>query len=166
MVKVNLMGFTIQARVEGVEKAIKSLDALGRTVKNQILRKAMRAGARIIITAARAKVPVDTATLKKSFSVKLKAYRQSGVMVAVVGPRTGMKKQVGTRIRGAHKGEAVYRNPAKIAHLVEKGHARGKGKAAAPPHAFLKPALDETTGQVRDAVIEAIQAGIEQVRRA
>lgn len=62
--------------------------------------------------------------------------------------------------------DAVYRNPSRYAHLVEKGHARGKGRSAAPPHPFLAPAIAASRGRVIASVAGLLSVGVEQEARS
>lgn len=92
---------------------------------------AMLKAGRRVVRAAKKRVPKNTGQLKKSLGMKRKLYRRSGTIVAIVGPRTGFRAVVNGKPH----------DPAKIAHLVELGHA-GPHAASAKP--FLRPAMDET----------------------
>jgi HK97 gp10 family phage protein len=166
------MPFTVRARVAGVEELVKSLDELGRTVRNRILRKALGKGSRIIVQRARQLVQTQTGLLKKSLGVVMRTYRSSGVVLAAIGPRTGFKQ---TATVG---GVQVVQNPAKYAHLVELGRrgvairskkvlyggGRFWGKRVSPAfaHPFLRQALDGTRDQVSATVADTISAEIEK----
>lgn len=61
--------------------------------------------------------------------------------------------------KAAHA-EAVYINPTRYAHLVEKGTKRTKA------YPFLAPAIAATKGQVVQVIASKIRAGVEQEARA
>ena len=159
------MPFQVQATVTGVEDAIKQLDALKAAVGRRILRQAMGKAARIVAKAAKRFAPREIGTdelgraragqLKKSMGQRVKTY-SNGTVLAIIGPRHGFRKLIGIRTRGKDKGNAVYYDPARTAHLIE----RGTSHSAAQP--FLRPALESTREQVTQAIVETIQEGIER----
>lgn len=55
----------------------------------------------------------------------------------------------------------VLRRPSRYAHLVEKGHARGKGRSAAKAYPFMAPAVSQTKSAVIAKVTEKLKHGIE-----
>lgn len=149
------MPFTIRAQLKGVDDLVRQLDALKRG-RSRIMRKALTKGAKLIVAAARRKVPTRYGLLKKSLGVAIRSYRGGERLVAVIGPRAGFRVQVGTVVRGGIKskpGDPIMADPVKYAHLVEFGHG---GAHPAPAHPFLRPALDETGGEVMDAIRNSI----------
>lgn len=186
-------GLRVQVRYE-VGPMMAKLEAVKRGVRNRILRKALRAGSRVVVVAVRALVPVRRKVkganispqklLKKSIGVKMMTYR-SGVVVGVVGARS-KKTRIGVRVRGRHAGQAVYENPANIAHMVERGHAVGIRKGAGilgavaraarrlarrlvggggtvPPHPFLDPALKSSKAGAESAIRGVLEEGLKEV---
>lgn len=164
------MAFRAKAEVEGLRELVLALDHLKNAVRNRILRKAVGDGARIIAKAAKQKAPVRSKAdapsnitplklLKKSIGSKVKVYRNSGKVVGIVGPRTGFKTQIGSRVRKGKKskpGDPIYENPTNVAHLLELGTKRSRARP------FLRPALDQSKEQVKTAMAAAIKAGIEK----
>lgn len=123
-------------QIKGGADLKKALETLAPNLERNVMRAAMRQGANEILKAARANVPVDKGTLKKTLRVSTKAKR--GVVTA-------------TLIAGG-KFNVFY------AHMVEYGtapHAVGSGSnissnkqsgrmhpgAIAQP--FMRPAIDE-----------------------
>lgn len=166
-----MAGFQIRMTVEGLDPLLRRLDKLNRNVRNKVLRYAVRAGGNLYNRAARAackrvqvgasvadhvKVYNRTGLLRRSLGVKI-TIRRSGNAVAVIGPRVGFKEQVGTVSRGRNKGQPIYEDPARIAHLVEFGHG---GPHPAPPHPFMRPAWDGSKKAVEKTMTEAIAAGL------
>lgn len=191
-----MKGLRVEVRFD-FRGVLLKLEALKRGVRNRLLRKALRAGSRPLVVAARALVPVRRKVkgsnvtpqklLKKSLGVKIKTYKGGGIVVAVVGARS-KKTQIGTRVRGPHKGQPVYENPANIAHLVEKGHAVGLkkgtgfisaavrrvrmaarkltgGGARVPEHPFLDPAIQKAAGAAQEEVRKVLEDGLAQIAR-
>lgn len=55
--------------------------------------------------------------------------------------------------------DAIYRNPSRYAHLVEKGHG---GPRPAKAYPFLSTAVSQTKSQVMQKVSDKLAAGIQQ----
>ena len=114
----------------GDKKLIRKLKVLSSATVNKIVRPSMKRASKPVITDARNRVPMGgTGLLKKSIGRRGKTYKNSGVLVEVIGPRSGFKRTVEI------DGKAVIKNPTKYAHLVEFGTS----KTGAQP--FLRPAL-------------------------
>jgi HK97 gp10 family phage protein len=139
------MSFTIKGKIDGLDSLFRSLDGFKAGVRTRVVRKMTEAGSLPILQAARRNAPTRTKNLKKSMGRRTKTY-SSGVVVVAIGPRVGFRTQIGVRKRGKRKGEPIYHDPAKIAHLVEYGHA---GPTPAPAHPFMRPAFDENVGAAR-----------------
>ena len=98
--------------------------------------------------------------LKKSLGYRIKVYRDTGVVIGVVGPRRGYRISVGVRSRGPNKGKPVFINPVNYAHLVELGTRR----TAAQP--FLRPAVQGGIQDLLSMLRFGIERAIEEVARA
>jgi len=132
----------------GVQIDQVSLDKLKRTMTTlddkmlmKVVTPAMRAAARPVTLAARAKAPVRTRLLRKSIGVRVKTYRKNKTAWVGVGPRKGFKTQIGTVSRGPNRGQPIYANPTQYAHLIERGTSRVQARP------FLRPAIQSTTSQ-------------------
>ncbi len=101
--------------------------------------------------------------LKKSLGSKVKSYSRTKTSVAIIGPRTGFRKQIGVYVKGGkkhHAGEPIIIDPVKYAHLVEKGT-----KTQAPQD-FLGPA-GKTGGKVTGATMSLLtDRAIEEAARS
>jgi HK97 gp10 family phage protein len=122
---------------------------LGPRVQRRALRPAVSAAATPIVKAAKAKAAKRSGLLKKSLGKKIKTYADKGMVIAVIGPRTGVNGEV--------NGKKYV--PAKIAHLIEKGHIARDGSYV-PGQPFLGPAYAETEGQalgvIKDKLAESV----------
>ena len=139
------MPFAIKIKLEGLKDALDSLQSVGRTVRNKILRKALNDATQPILASAKARAAIGpTRQLRRSLGRRVKTYRLSGAVVAVIGPRRGY------RVLVERAGRQVPHDPAKIAHLVEYGHVvvrGGKVVGHTPPHPFMAPAMEENRTQ-------------------
>ena len=155
------MAFKIQAKLEdkGLQKLLEKLSTLPKKVQKKTLNKAIAAGNRIILGAAKARVRRRTGMLARALGQRVKIYRSGGVVVGITGPRTGyVKTRTGRKATAlAKRFAAAGVKPTKYAHLVEQGHS---GPHPAPAYPFLRPAFDSTRGQVLDAMSRIIQDGI------
>ena len=167
------MPFAIQGKITGLKESIRSLDGLDKKLRTKILRKAVKAGAVELRKEMRSRVPVsrdETAPqlvhglLRASMGEKIKIYRK-GIAVAIVGPRSGFKKNrktgqrertgIGKRaLRIATKKnlgqKAFIQNPTYYAHLA--------GPKRKPE--YMKAAFQAARDRARDAMIATIQAGL------
>ena len=136
--------FKFKATVRGLEGIFAELRGVDAKVRKKILRKAVGEASKIVLRDAKSRVPVATGQLRKSLGRRVKTYRGSGVVVVLVGPRTGFKTQVGDKTV----------NPTQYAHLVEKG------TRAVQARPFLRPALDNNEGVIRAKIAEVVAEGI------
>lgn len=99
------------------------INALKRTMRNRILRKAARAGAKVVRKEIKSNAPKASGALGKSISVKIGTSKKTGATYAIIGPRRRfVLKRKGTVISEG--------KPTKYTHLVERGtkpHTLGKG---------------------------------------
>jgi HK97 gp10 family phage protein len=165
------MPYSISVKLEGLEGVLKRLGRLKKqTTRSKILRKAINAAARPVLKAARGLVPVQSGLLKKSLGMKVKTYRKSGTVIAIIGPRTGFKREVTVG------GQKQLRNPTKYAHLVELGRQAvrvkkkkvlagsgrffGKSVQAARPQSFLRAAWQAQKSAAENTIRRLVQEGI------
>lgn len=148
--------------VEGLPEVLALLDGLKRTAQGELLGAALRTALRPVRDLARQRCPVSSkeidpylepGLLKKSIAVKIAPQRgayPSGKVIGYVGPQRGMRRQAGTR----RTGKSWYQNPAKYAHLIEKGTRRSKAQS------FLRAAWDALHDQAIQAFKDKIRADI------
>lgn len=156
--------FAIRGKITGLAKVLERLARFkSQSVRNRILRPALQAATKPLLDRARANVPVDQGWLRRSLGRRTQTYRQSGVVMVLVGPRTGWQRNKKTGQRkltayGAKLRGKTKQRPTQYAHLVEFGTrphsvARGarlkkkKGRTSKPhpgarPRPFLQPAFD------------------------
>jgi len=167
----------IEAKLDGLKETLALLDDIKRGVRNRIMRKALRAGARPIIKAARSLVPQRTRQMKKALGVIIRTYT-SGVVAAILGVRKGFKVEIDGR----------WVNPEKYLHLVlfgrgevvagmAKGQPTGKrvlsdeeviyGRhvAAVPGNNFLAAAFEQGKSAALEAIAETVRTELAKYRK-
>jgi HK97 gp10 family phage protein len=172
--------FKVECKIDGLKDLLKKVDDLDKRMRGSILRKAVGAGGKILTKSMKQNLKAfkanaktlgkgwsmgDTGLTKKSIGSKVKLYRRSGVAVAIAGPRTGFKKQIGTVTRGKSKGKPKFRNPTAIAHLIEKGTKErvgktGKHSGAMSAFPFVRPAVMRSRSAVRDKMVQVLTDGL------
>lgn len=106
-------------------------DELPKRIKRKALRKAVDAAAAPIQKQAKKRVRKRHGFLKKGIKRKLKTYKNTGNVVAIIGVD---RNATGTNPQGRRE------VPANYMHLIESGH---KGPHPAPAYPFLIPAYEQ-----------------------
>lgn len=159
------MSWAVKAELTGLRDVLGRVQRLGsQTVRSRVTRKAVdkasQPAAKTMkrLAPASEQGPLIPGLLKKSVGRKIKVYRNSGIVVMVVGPRSGFRRVVGSR----KDGRPIVQNPTKYAHLVEYGHG---GPAPAPPHPFARPTWDQTRSSAEAILRSELLAGVEAEAR-
>lgn len=178
------VAFKIKAEITGMQGILDRLKGLKQGARNKVLRPAVTAGAKVILTAAKTNLRghnlKGTGLLLRSLGSKVKVTR-AGLVMGLVGPRTGYKtvKGPGGRRRELTKLGAKFKefgqNPIKYAHFVEFGtrahsvargaslkkkKGGGKQHPGAKAYPFLRPAVDEKVDSIRGAMVKAATAAL------
>ncbi len=141
----------MNVKITGMRELNRTLERLPKELIRSSENAVLRAGAKPIEKAAKAKVTTDTGLLKKAIGIRVK--KVNGVNSARIGPRTGFKgKSLGKRKDKKGVETERFQDPNKYSHLVEFGTSH----SAAKP--FIRPAIDTAQGQV----VEAMGAGLEK----
>ncbi len=139
--------FRDSVAVRGLSEIESKLKNLPIKVRKTMMRKALRAGGKIILSAAREEAPVRTGLLQSQ--IKLRVHKnKKGYMSIRVG--TGSKGNPG---------------PAFYSSFVELGYKHRGGKQI-PANPFLKRASDKSKDQAGQATTESLQQQIEESVRA
>lgn len=163
------------ATVTGLEEIFRRLKNLQGDGSAKILNKGLRAGAKIILAEQRAQVPVSTdprlvaELLRFSLGIKAKTYRQSGVVVFLVGPRSRFGKDKKTNQRKERSwaaGKRVRRLFAKQpkATMASRqlptayAHLAGKGRR----QEWFAASSRGAESRAQTAIIDTIAAEIEK----
>ena len=132
------------------DKALKrKLMNLAVNTQRKVARHAVTKAATPIVRSAKSKVPRESGTLAKSLTKKVKTYRDTMTVVAIVGPSNQTKN--------TYKGKV--RMPKFYAHLVHGGFVMTNGQHV-PGTPFLANAMEETQGQALETLKSQMAAGI------
>jgi hypothetical protein len=164
------VAFAIQVKITGLQDSLKRLTSLDAKVRKKTLREALKAGAVELRKEARALAPVSTdprlvpGLLKASMGEKIKVYR-SGTVVAIIGPRSGFKKNKKTgqrertaigrraeRVAGKKNlgKQALSQNPTQYAHLAGPGRKQ----------TFMTDALANAQARAGEAIKAVIEEAV------
>jgi len=126
-----------------LQARLKRLDA---KVQKKVVRKALRAGAKMVLAAARALVSADTGALRAGLKPRALKARRGTFGVQVMTPT---REQLGI------PADASGYYPAVLEYGAE-GH---------PARPFLRPALDQARSTATSAIREAIVQGIDEAAK-
>lgn len=122
----------------------RALEDLPKRVTNNVVRRAIYAGAVLVRDDARRRVPVDTGALRNAIVAQANAKKPGEVTASI-----GVARKQFTR------GKRAGKQPRRYAHLVEFGTPK---KGARP---FLRPAVDTNVDAILDAVAEKMRQGVD-----
>ena len=145
------------AQLIGDKELQRMFKTLGDRVQRKVARQAVNAGATPISKAAQAGAPEESGALKLALKggKRLKTYKESGTVVAIIGPRTNVKTEVDGRPRV----------PAHYARLAEDGHIAANGEYV-PGHPFLRPAFDQNESASLGIITDKLAAGVVKEAKA
>ena len=138
-----------QIALTGADELRRNLATLEPRVAKKVIRRALRAGSKIILDRAKATSPVLTGALRNSLRVRAMTRMRKSVL--------GMKVVTG---KGFFTGETFY------GAFVEFGHKIGSRKLGdqrkdVPGKHFIQEAAETMTSRVGSQVSKDIAAGIE-----
>lgn len=144
----------MNVKITGMDSVRRNLRSLPKELMKSAETAVLRAGATPILKASKSMVPKDSGLLKKSLGLRVATLK--GQKSARVGPRTGMKQTVSRKLPNG-KTIQVLADPNKYSHLVEYGTSH----SAAKP--FIRPAIDQSEGQVIDAMAAGLDKHLDKV---
>jgi HK97 gp10 family phage protein len=124
----------VTVTVRGVEELRRDLNRLSVAVGDRLINNAARAGARVVVRAAKVKAPVETGELQKSLRVRR---------------RTADERKRGEVV--AYAGTSLF-----YARFYELGTSRQ------PARPFLRPAADESHAEIFRTIQESLSRGIDR----
>jgi HK97 gp10 family phage protein len=138
-----------EVHVKGLDQLQKLLDTLPAKIERNILRSALRQGAKVVQTQAIANVPKQSGELRDSLKIGTRA--RGGIVTASVRTKVFYGKFV-------EFGTAAHNISSKKGWLSFGGiFAKSVAHPGAKPHPFLRPALDATASAAVVAVGEQIK---------
>ena len=147
---------------DGLDGTLRLLKWLPKKLGEKVLKKAVGVASRKLSKAVKNGLPVRTGILKKSIGAKIKQYKNTKIIVGVVGAKKGFRQQIGTykqdsgkSARYPHKkGDPVFANPVNYLHLVELGTFRSRA------FKVLENATNAMKPTIRSEMIAAINKGL------
>lgn len=134
-----LQNVQIQVETAAVVKLLANLKEIGgKKAINAVRRATSRAGTALLQT-MRPLVPIRTGLLKRSMGKKDSKPKVTAYAYSIVGPRKGFRQEIATKaarsrvVRARRQGVIAtankkrIQNPAKYAHLVDRGHQMKNG---------------------------------------
>ena len=124
----------------------RKLHQLKDNLQKNILKKAIRAGAKLVLAAVRRRVPVKSGTLRRALATKVDAIRGTVSVYGLIGVRRRYSRTI--------RGRLV--KPSRYAHFIELGrHARP----------YLRPAWEAGRAGYIAAVADVVAREIETTTR-
>lgn len=150
------MAFTVRAEevIEGADELIAALRRVAPALQKRYLKKAQNENGKQLLRLVKGRTPKRSGQLKRSLGRKVKVYRESGVVVALVGARQGFRIQGGIRTRGRKKGQPHFINPTKYLHLVELGTTHSQARR------MINSSLAEMRSAIKANLTEAMQRAL------
>ncbi len=186
-------GFSIYTRLNGLDATLDKLSGMKQSLRNKVMRPAIRWGSGVVSKAVKAKLKQEragVAPLKKrlgkegSNEVSVTARRlegrlgileravgvimrtsQAGKVYALIGPRRGFKELIGARLRDGTKSKKGDQVFEDAANIASVVELGHAGPHPAPPHPYMRPAFDETKAEVEKGMAERIYAGIAKLAK-
>ena len=126
--------------IKGVDELTSDLQRMAARAGNEASDRALKAGAKVILTEMKAQAQIDPKVRKGNL---LKSLKLGSIVTAMREQRSriGVKRiQLGSY-------EKKHGQIAPHAHLVEYGHG---GPHPAPPHPFIRPSFDKRADEAYD----------------
>ena len=157
--------FRVDVDLLGDKALSKALRDAPKEVERKILPKALRAGAKPVLQAAKALVPVDRGVLKKSLkSRKGRTRRRGPGKVLQHRVFTGNAKDLGIKPIKNPGSRGGKTTPGFYPMAIEAGYVRQDG-VRIPPRSYLRAALHEERETAKAAIRRELWSGLEKYAR-
>lgn len=149
---------TSHIQISGFKELRARAARLDSRLQKRVYGKAVRAGGKIVVDAAKARVPVRTGTVRRSLVHRASSKPSKGLFGVKITVKGGAhaSDRPATRRSGSYKPDAVERYY-RFTELGTKYH---------PAKPYLKPALEGSAGRVLDAIKRELAAGLEREARS
>ncbi len=157
--------------LDGSEVIVAQLRALPDTLRTKIEKDAIVEANKILVSAIKSNVPVDSGTLQKSVGAVIRKYDGGKVVVGVVGPRSDFSAHIVQNSKTKKKSfkkakfspKAALRRPSKYAHLVEGGTAARVTKTGGNRGSVsANPFMERAIANAKSAVIAAFERAVKE----
>lgn len=133
----------------GDKELRRKLLSLAENTQRKVTRQAVNKAATPVVRSAKSKVSVQSGLLKKSMGKRVKTYKQTQTVVAVIGAKRSTS--------GTYRGK--LRRPANYSHLAHNGFVTTDGKQV-PGNPFLQQAMAEQEGNALSTLKTEMATGI------
>ena len=165
----------VDVKIDGVEEILKKLHKLPEKIQKNVVRGAVRAGAKPMLQEAKALVPVQHGTLRQSLAItKVKTRKKTLVWYQISPASRKLKKgdfdgwyghmvEFGTYAKRTKplSPETIKRLNSDPKRKERRDKIVAKGGGAAP-HPFLRPALERKGGESIEAAKEYMRKRIDK----
>ncbi|MDB6078751.1 MAG: Phage protein gp10 [Akkermansiaceae bacterium] len=154
----------VQIKVEGLKELRDRIAKLDRGLQRRVYNKATKAGSKIVVAAAVAKVPVRTGSVKKSITARASSKPSRGLFGVKITIKGGLKSSERTAKRGSKKsGKGRKGGSTYFPDAVERYYRFTElGTKFHPAQPYLKPALEDKKSAVLEAIKTELAAGLER----
>lgn len=170
--------------LRGHRELIKQLDSLGKNVANKAMRTGMRNGMKVVLSAAKSKVPPSSISgnLKRSLTVRAGRRSRKGPSIILLSlgdkakalPKksaTGSKKAIGRTFQGSTYYGAFVEFGHRVGPRMSVGAAfkasgykdikrAGERGGQVPAYPFIRPAFYGSKLEIERSIITAVKAEI------
>jgi HK97 gp10 family phage protein len=155
---------SVTVKVEGLQQLGEAMRELTEKMNKSIMRSAVRASTKPILTAARSKVSVDTGALKESIQIR-RSRRDSHPgyeqwIVGVFKISGGRYANTKANVRSGRVGKEFFIDPP-----THYGTFIEYGTVKMSPKPYLRPAFDEQKYKAVEIMKEKIKDGIEKANK-
>ena len=167
------MAYKRDVAIYGAKELERKLRALPKKVAGKVIRKAVRAGSKVIKVQVVANAPRDEGTLAKSIKVRAAKRRHKGSVGMVVQTAEGDYK--GETFYGAmvHQGHKIGKRATNASIGLRKRKRRtvndrfdiqdkNDSRTEVPANPFMSKAFDSKKDEAAKVIVDTIKTGIEQ----
>jgi len=148
-------------KIEGAKQVLAAIEQIPAQYRTTAEFQILGSGAKPIAKKAKSNAPTGSGShagmLKKSIAMNVKG--KPGFRTARIGPKASFGKVVGQYTRGKRKGKDKRKNPQYYSHLIELGTAHS------PAQPFLKPAVDQASSEVFEAMAKGFDKAMDRIAK-
>jgi len=155
--------------LEGMRSLVDKLNAAGAKMGGPEMKKALRAGGRVIEDAMVERAPMMLDAKTPGSDSLEPGELKGGMRVAIVEGENGLEALIGPNSKVAHVARFVEYGHRQVSggylKLLGNGKSRGPGTAGidVPAYPFLRPAFEASMGEVATAMEESLQQSFREV---
>lgn len=155
--------------LEGMRGLVDKLNAAGAKMAGPEMRKALRAGGRVIEDAMVERAPMMLEEKTPGSDSLEPGALKDGIRVAIIEGENGLEALIGPNSKVSHVARFVEYGHRQVSggylKLLGNGKSRGTGAAGidVPAYPFLRPAFESSVGDVAAAMEESLQKSFREV---